>query len=134
VPPTILLADEGHAARRILASTLRCAGYRVVEAPDGAAAWEEIPASAPDLVILEALLPRKTGFALCADLKGNDRTRRIPVILMSSLSRLAGGSDEAWRAKTCADDFLSRPFDLGDLLSRIERLMDVRGRGSAICT
>ncbi len=120
---TILVVDEGRTTREILAFALRSAGYRVLEASDGQAAWQRLSESPPDLVLVEALLPLKTGFELCSDLKTSEVYRRIPVILMSSLPRLSGGTDDVWRAKTCADDFLSRPFDLGSLLSRIERLL-----------
>jgi DNA-binding response OmpR family regulator len=128
--PTVLVVEEGKSMREALAFALRNARYRVIEAFDGAEAWARIVEDRPDAVLMEALLPHKTGFEVCSELKSNPDTRSIPVILMSSVTRGTGRPDDYWRKKTNADDFLTRPFDLGVLLERLDRLLLARRRAT----
>jgi len=122
-PKTILVVDEARSSREALAGVLRNRGYVVKESQDGAEALERLLEDPPDLVILDAMLPRRSGIEICQSIKSENRPRNLPVILVTSLTRTIGKNDHYWREKTGADEFLSKPFAPQDLLSRIDRLL-----------
>lgn len=70
----------------------------------------------PDLYLLDVMLPDGNGLEICKHIKTNERTRHTPVIIMSAHS-----NENEVRTEGCADDFISKPFDLHDLVSRIEK-------------
>ncbi len=69
------------------------------------------------------MLPLRTGIELCKALKTDEGTRALPVILLSSITRTIGRTDEHWRRRTGADAFLSEPYDPRSLLLLIEQLL-----------
>lgn len=119
----VLLVDDAPDTRVLLADLLRHRGYEVEESADGADALQRVAKSPPDLVITDALLPRRSGFEVCAEIKREERTRRIPVLLVTSITQTVGMSDDYWRRKSNADDFLSKPFEVPELVSRMELLL-----------
>lgn len=121
---TILIAEDTAAIRTIIAFLLRARGYDVVESPDGIDALEKARALHPDLVILDVIMPGKQGFEVCTELKSNLETRSIPILILTSITRDSGKSDDHWRRLSNADEFISKPFKAHDLLARIERLLE----------
>lgn len=119
----VLVVDDTKSIREIVAFMLRSRGYDVVESGDGEDAQRKVSAEKPDLVVLDAMLPKKTGFALCAELKSDPATRPIPVLMLTAVTRETGKSDDYWKEKSQADDFMSKPFKAQDLVARIERLL-----------
>ncbi len=130
--PRVLLVDDAPDTRVLLADLLRRRGYEVEESADGADALEKVANGLPDLVVTDALLPRRSGFEVCAEMKRSERTREIPVLMVTSITRTVGMSDDDWRRRSNADDFLSKPFDVPELVSRMERLL-TRSRGGLNC-
>jgi DNA-binding response OmpR family regulator len=122
---TVLIAEDTAAIRTIIAFLLRARGYEVLESPDGNDALEKALAYRPDLVILDVLMPGKQGFEVCTYLKSNEETRSIPIMILTSITRESGKSDDHWRRLSNADDFVSKPFKAHDLLARIERLLEL---------
>jgi len=121
--PRILLVDDAPDTRVLLADLLRRRGYEVDESPDGADALRRVIQSPPDLVVTDALLPRRSGFDVCAEIKREESTRRIPVLIVTSITKTVGMSDDYWKRKSNADDFLSKPFEVPELVSRMELLL-----------
>jgi DNA-binding response OmpR family regulator len=105
---------------------LRGKGYEVLEAADGEDARRKATTEAPDLIVLDAMLPKVTGFTLCAELKADDRYKAIPILMLTAITRDTGKSDDYWREKSQADDFMSKPFKAQDLVSRVEKLLEGR--------
>lgn len=120
----ILIADESKKDRESLAASLRCRGYEVAEAEDGEAALLRAREEPPDLVLLGATLPGRSGLEVCAALKGDERTRAVPVFLLTSITRTIGGTDESWRRRTGADAFLSKPYNPRILYWMIDSLLE----------
>lgn len=120
---TILVADEARECREALAASLRLRGYSVIEAGDGEEAHRRIREAAPDLALLGGVLPLRTGIELCMALKADEGTRALPVILLSSITRTVGRTDEHWRRRTGADAFLSEPYDPRSLFWLIEQFL-----------
>jgi two-component system, OmpR family, KDP operon response regulator KdpE len=112
-PPRILVVDDELQLRRTLARSLTGHGYDVREATDGAAALREFGAFKPDVVLLDLMLPDASGVDVCAELR---RAQDTPIIVLSVVG------DE--RSKIAAldagaDDYLTKPFGMGELLARV---------------
>ena len=122
---TILVADDQIANRELLEELLTAQGCKVIAVPDGVAAVEELTRTQVDLVILDVMMPRLSGFEVCERIKNNSDTCLIPVIVVTALSdkqaRLEG-------IKVGADDFLSRPVDRTELLARVSSLLKLKQR------
>ena len=126
--PRILLVDDSPTTRVLLADLLRGRGYEVEESGDGADAIERADRWTPDLVVTDALLPRRDGFEVCAEM----RRRGIPVLLVTSIGKTVRMSEEEWRRRSRADGFLSKPFDVRELVGRMERLLEAWRSGRIV--
>ena len=122
-PKTILIAEDTAAIRHILSFMLRSRGYEVIEAANGNDALEAALTKSPDLVMLDVLMPGRTGFDICSYLKADARCARIPILILTSVTSGSGRSDEEWKRISNADDFMTKPFKARDLIERIERLL-----------
>lgn len=111
---TVLIIDDEEPVRDFLGQFLEDAGYRVLQAINGAQALTVMAHERPDLVISDIMMPALGGAELCRRLKAKADTRAIPVILMSA----AGGraADEAG-----ADAFVDKPFDLEGMEALVRR-------------
>ncbi|HWH37488.1 MAG TPA: response regulator transcription factor [Candidatus Limnocylindrales bacterium] len=114
---TILLVDDEQTLRQLVAEALRDEGYRVVEAADGSAALEAFRADAPDLVLLDLMLPELSGIELCRILR---RESDVPILMLT-----AKGSelDKVVGLEVGADDYVTKPFSLRELMARVRALL-----------
>jgi len=116
----ILIVDDIPTNRIMLRAKLMEAYFEVVDAPDGETARNIMLASAPDLVLLDVMMPGIDGFDLCKWIKSEPSLSHVPVILITALyapnERLKG-------FEAGADDFLSKPYDDTALLARVRNLM-----------
>lgn len=123
MPRKILVVEDTKSIREIVAYLLKSRGYEVIESADGLDAWEKATTQDPDLIVLDAMIPKKTGFEICEQLKKDDRWRKIPVLMLTAITRDSGKSDDYWREKSQADDFMSKPFKAQELVDRILKLL-----------
>ena len=124
----ILHADDSEITRKVVREFLEANGFEVEQAPDGEAALEQAIERAPDMVVTDVEMPRKTGYELCKALKENAATAHVPVIIVSSLR---GGLDVEKGFDCGANDYITKPIDWNELLSRINetfRGAELRGR------
>jgi cyclic di-GMP phosphodiesterase len=119
----ILIADDESAARAGLEVLLRLRGYDVTGVPDGRSALEQCARFRPDLVLLDVVMPGLDGFTVCSRIKADPETRLTPVILITGLSAT---EDRIRGIEVSADDFLSKPIDLGELLARVSSLIRLK--------
>ncbi len=128
--PLVLVVDDEHEIRQLVEHTLRAKGYSVELAQDGAEALEKAERLVPDLVLLDAMLPKVHGFEACRRIKAGPRTRAVPVIMMTAIYR---GWRFAHDAKDSygAEDYVEKPFRLDDLLRRVEQALLSGGAGAA---
>jgi len=123
VAKRILIVEDTKSIRDIVAFMLRSKGYETTESGDGQDAEQKIRSQPPDLIVLDAMLPKKTGFDVCQSLKADDALKGIPILMLTAITRDTGKSDEYWRQKSQADDFMSKPFKATELVERIEKLL-----------
>ncbi len=119
----VLLVDDEPTLLETLALNLRSAGYQVVTAADGAAALEQARAEAPDLVVLDLMLPELDGLTVCRSLRQHSQ---VPILILTART---GELDKIVGLESGADDYLTKPFSLGELQARIRALL--RRAGSA---
>jgi len=120
----ILLADDNVDMNRYIARLLE-PHYEVQSVFDGQAALEEAQLNPPDLILSDVMMPRLDGFGLLQRLRGDDRTRQLPIILLS-----ARAGDEASIAglDIGADDYLVKPFSARELLARVRAHLELKRR------
>jgi putative two-component system response regulator len=114
--PVVLIVDDDEANRRTLSHLLSLHGYDTTEAADGRAALECLSHSLPDLILLDLEMPRMGGLEVLKALKADERTRRIPTIIVT------GETDHESRLaalRSGADDFLMKPVDPTELSLRV---------------
>ena len=116
----ILIVDDDPIILRLLASRLKNSGYDVVSAIDGESGLKKAIAKKPDLVLLDIIMPGLNGFEVCKRLKENDKTKDIPVIMLTAL---AGEKDLSKSLEEGADCFITKPFSAVDLLHEIKTSM-----------
>jgi CheY-like chemotaxis protein len=118
-PPKILVIDDDLGILEALDALLQEEGYRTeVSTKNGEYVEASIERELPDLIILDILLSGHDGREICKRLKSDERTRHIPVMLISA--HIKG---EASAMEAGADAFLAKPFDISDLLDKVAELL-----------
>ncbi|HET8542661.1 MAG TPA: response regulator [Anaeromyxobacter sp.] len=120
--PLVLAVDDEPEIRTLVQKTLVGKGYEVELAADGQEALEKADALVPDLILLDAMLPKVHGFEACRRIKANARTRHVPVIMMTAIYRGWRFAQDA-RETYGAVDYIEKPFRLEDLLRRMEEAL-----------
>lgn len=123
----ILIVEDSKNIREIVSLMLRNRGYEVIEAVEGNDGMKKAKQGGYDLVILDAMLPNVTGFDICNAIKADPKQKSTPVILLTAITQGSDKSDEYWKQKTRADDFMSKPFRVRELMDRIDKLMGTPG-------
>jgi signal transduction histidine kinase len=120
-PARVLVADDNEDMRdyvgRLLASR-----YRVEAVGDGQAALERITADPPDLVLTDVMMPRLDGFGLLAAIRGDEKIRGLPVVVLSAR---AGEEARIEGLKAGADEYVVKPFSARELLARVESQLEL---------
>jgi putative two-component system response regulator len=126
---TILVADDDQEIRQPLEYLLRLQGYRVLTADDGVQALSLLEEQPVDVALLDAGMPRESGFSVCRAVKSHSATRLVPVVLMA---QLAGAEDRIHGLEVGADDFLNKPVRKGELLARVKSLLRLKRIGAEL--
>jgi two-component system phosphate regulon response regulator PhoB len=113
---SILVVEDEPAIQELVSFTCSTSGYKVRRVDSATAAEQAIRSELPDLVILDWMLPDRSGIDLLRDLRGDDRTRAVPVILLTAKG---AESDKVAGLDAGADDYVVKPFSPRELVSRM---------------
>jgi DNA-binding response OmpR family regulator len=117
---TILIVDDEPSNVDMLSQELSDEGYQILTALDGEEALIKVQEHPPDLILLDIMMPKVDGFTTCRILKGSGKTILVPIILLTALR---SHEDRIKGIDAGADDFISKPFDPDELLSKIRSLL-----------
>ena len=121
--PTILVVDDNQQNLELLQVYLEDVDCRTVAARDGLEAMEIISKDQPDLILLDVMMPKMSGFEVCRRIKNDPKTTDIPVIMVTALNEF-GDIERAIDSGT--DDFLSKPVNKLELLTRIKTMLKLK--------
>ena len=122
-PSKILIVDDEPFNVDYLEQELEDLGYTTVSARNGCEALEKVALEAPDLILLDLMMPIMDGLAVCRTLKGDDETRLIPIVIMTALD---GFDDRIKGLEAGADDFLTKPVNQRELLARMQTALRLK--------
>lgn len=114
----IYLVEDDADIRELIRYLLSKYGYNVFQCATAHIFREKMNERLPDLIILDIMLPDGNGVDICAEIKSNEATRHIPVLLMSANINNALKFNES-----AAEDFISKPFNIDDLLEKVQHLV-----------
>lgn len=116
----MLIVDDHEQNLELLEAFLEDLGGTIRTATDGVAALAEVQKQIPDLILLDIMMPRMSGYQCCSKLKADPKTRHVPVIMVTALNE---ESDQE-RARECgAEAFISKPVNKAELLERVKKLL-----------
>jgi DNA-binding response OmpR family regulator len=118
--PRILVVDDEPDTIELISFNLRNAGYEIVTAEDGAEALKKARASAPELIILDLMLPEIDGLELCKLLRGDPVTTKIPILMLTAK---AAEVDRILGLELGAKDYVTKPFSPRELILRVRNLL-----------
>jgi two-component system phosphate regulon response regulator PhoB len=118
--PSVLVAEDEGALITLLRYNLEREGYRVLEAQDGEEALLVAAEEKPDLVLLDWMLPQLSGIEVCRRLRGRQETRNVPIIMLTARGE---EGDRIRGLDTGADDYMTKPFAMTELLARLRAVL-----------
>jgi two-component system, OmpR family, alkaline phosphatase synthesis response regulator PhoP len=122
-PSKILIADDNQQNCELLDAYLADEGHEIFIAYDGQEALQRVAECQPDLILLDIMMPRLSGYEVCQQLKQDENTRKIPILMVTALNE-RGDVEKAVEAG--CDDFLTKPVNSLELRTRVRSLLRVR--------
>ncbi len=117
---TILIVEDEKDIAKMLDYNLKKEGYKVIIADDGEDALDAANTKHPDLILLDLMLPGLDGLEVCKELKGERKTKSIPVIMLTAKAQ---ESDKVVGLELGADDYVTKPFSPRELIARIKAVL-----------
>ena len=118
----VMISDDEEDIVETVKMRLEACGYEV-STTMGKHTVGDVRTKKPDLLLLDVIMPGKNGFQVCRDLKSNPKTRRMPIIIVTSKGEDA---DVFWGRKQGADEYLTKPFGTEVLLGAVDRLLGIK--------
>ncbi|MCA9083222.1 MAG: response regulator [Planctomycetaceae bacterium] len=119
----VLIADDNEQNRELLDAYLADQNYEIMMAADGKETLAIVESNPPDLILLDIMMPRMSGYEVCEKLKSDPEKSRIPVLMVTALNEM-GDIEKA--VKSGCDDFLTKPVNQLELKTRVRSLLRVR--------
>ncbi|HIK37632.1 MAG: response regulator transcription factor [Geminocystis sp.] len=116
----ILVIDDDPAITELVSINLEMAGYTPIRAEDGIKGQALAVQTQPDLIILDIMLPKVDGLTVCQRLRRDERTAHIPVLMLTALGQT---QDKVEGFNAGADDYLTKPFEVEEMLARVKALL-----------
>jgi len=121
--PVVLVVDDNQQNRELLQAYLEDVDCRAIPAHDGPDALDIIAKNPPDLILLDVMMPKMSGFEVCRRIKNDPKTSDIPVIMVTALNEF-GDIERGIDSGT--DDFLSKPVNKLELLTRVKTMLKLK--------
>ncbi len=118
-PPRVLIADDNPQGAELLEAYLSSSDYELRIASDGEQTMNLVAAWQPDLILLDVMMPRLSGFEVCKRLRADPATRDIAILMITALDQ---HSDIERAVEAGTDDFLSKPINKSELLLRVRSM------------
>lgn len=124
---TVLVVDDNEQNRELLEAYLEDMDeVRIVSANNGIEALQKVESDRPELILLDIMMPKMSGFEVCKRLKADPKTRDITVVMVTALNE----TSDVERAAECGtDDYLAKPIDRKALVEQVRSLLAARARG-----
>jgi DNA-binding response OmpR family regulator len=122
-PATVLVVDDDPVILKLLEVNFEMEGFQVVRASDGAEGLERAREVLPDIVVLDVMMPRMTGYEVAKALREDEGTAHIPIIFVTARAQ---SSDVERGIELGVDDYVTKPFDPLDLIARVNTLLERR--------
>jgi CheY-like chemotaxis protein len=119
----ILIADDNQQNCELLDAYLAHEDYETAMAYDGRQTLERVASWEPDLILLDIMMPKLSGYEVCKQLKSDERTRAIPILMVTALNEK---NDIEKAVQAGCDDFLTKPVNQLELKTRVKSLLRVR--------
>jgi CheY-like chemotaxis protein len=123
-PHRILIADDNEANRELLEAYLTGSNCVTATAEDGQETMEKAVTFKPDLILLDVMMPKLSGFEVCERIKADDQLKKIMILMVTALNEL-GDIERAVDAGT--NDFLTKPVNRIELVKRVENMLELKG-------
>ena len=117
---TALVVEDSMTDMQVIINCLKQGGLNVLTADSGEEALAKISAHKPDVIVLDVVLPGRSGYEICRDIKAEAQTRTIPVVICSTK---AGEMDKFWGMKQGADAYIAKPVDQEELVRTVKQLI-----------
>ena len=121
--PTVLIVDDDQPSLELLHAYLEDVDCQIVAAHDGLEALQIIDRKTPDLVLLDVMMPKMSGFEVCKRIKNDPKTGDIPVIMVTALNEF-GDIERGIDSGT--DDFISKPVNKLELVTRVKTMLKLK--------
>ncbi|MGA7593598.1 MAG: phosphate regulon transcriptional regulator PhoB [Gallionella sp.] len=116
----ILIVEDEPAIQELLAFNVMQAGFQAMRAEDADSAWQQIRGSAPDMILLDWMLPNTSGVILAKQFRADARTKDIPIIMLTARG---DERDKILGLESGADDYITKPFSPRELMARIRAVL-----------
>ena len=119
-----LVVDDEEDCREFVRAVLEPEGFEVITAENGRECLEKVKSDRPDLVVMDVMMPEMHGYDACDELKSDESTRSIPVILLTGVTKRLHDTTFSHQQgmETEADDYIAKPVDPEDLLQAVRKL------------
>jgi twitching motility two-component system response regulator PilH len=114
----VMVVDDAHADLKLMQSMLRAAGHEVIAYSDGDRLEDKLAIECPDVLLLDIVMPRRSGYEILRRIRKDERIRHIPVVLVTGRDQ---DSDRLWGKRQGADEYVTKPFTPAELLTVVTR-------------
>jgi twitching motility two-component system response regulator PilH len=116
----VMVVDDAYSELKLMEGILKSAGLEVICFPDGEHLEERMVQEQPDVLLLDIVMPNRNGYEILRSLKRDERTKRTPVVLVSSKNQ---ESDRVWGRRQGADEYLGKPFTAEQLVTIVRQFV-----------